>query len=74
MTKKKAGILIALAAVVVILAGLWFFLGRGGGGGNGVSMTASEFQTYFTSGQLPAGYGSPTWSSRTRTTTRTPGR
>ena len=60
MTKKKAGILIALAAAVVILAGLWFFLGRGGGGGNGVSMTASEFQTYFTSGQLPAGRGSPT--------------
>lgn len=60
MTKKRAGILIAAAAVVVILAGLWFFLGRGGGGGNGVSMTASEFQTYFTSGQLPAGRGSPT--------------
>ena len=59
MTRKRIGVLIAVAAVV-IAAALWLHFGRGAGEGNGISMTKEEFSTYFATGQLPAGRGSPT--------------
>ena len=58
MTRKRIGVLIAVAAVV-IAAALWLHFGRGAGEGNGISMTKEEFSTCFATGQLPAGRGAP---------------